>query len=234
MLGIPAGNVWRDAEGILNIFRSAPIGETSFRDIKYSVLDETAPILGKFDIYDESAKGYYGRITDAMEKGNEEKAEELRGYMQETEGKSESTVNKGIKEQIKTRLIRGEMDEATAMELLEELGMDADDAYFQVEEWMETARSGNPDYSYSKYNDFDVAVRTGVGLNAAIKELTSHGSDKSDLAGRITSQNKAEYIRLYKTNKVAFENLQERLLTAYEMLGYSREQKMKDMQKWLK
>ena len=39
-----------------------------------------------------------------------------------------------IKEQIKTRLIRGEMDEATAMELLEELG-------FEIEEFGENTIS---------------------------------------------------------------------------------------------
>ena len=235
MVGVPAGNVWRDLEGILGLFKSPLVSGTSWRDIKYSALDETAPVLGKFEIWDDARGAYYGRIAQAMAAGDQETADELKGYLTETEGVKESSLKTGVNGAIKDMYLDGSIDAGMAAQMLEEMGKDENEAYFTVEEWMAVNENAdNPDYSYSRYDEFYEAVSSGKNLKTVINELTSHGITKETLSGRITSQFKAEYIRLYKENKTAFANLQARLLTAYEALGYDRSKKMKDMQKWLK
>ena len=322
MIGIPAGNVWRDMEGILGLFKSPLVNGTSWRDIKYTVLDDTPPVLGKFEIWDDSRATYYNRIAQAMAAGDQATVDELKGYLMETEGVKEGSLKTGVNGAIRDMYLGGRIDAGMAAQLLEEMGKDENEAYFTVEKWREEAahsddpeysyskldpfteavisgqgikeemdemlnhgmekgdiqsavakafkdgkiteskarmilrqyfdktendaywmvkewaankaHAGEKDYSYNRYENFFAAVETGRNLKAAINELTSHGVKKETISSQITSQYKKEYIRLYKTNKTAFANLQARLLTAYEALGYDRNKKMKDMQKWLK
>lgn len=107
LLGIPAKNVIRDFQGMLNILGSAPMGETSGRDIKYGVL-EGMSFLG-MDLYDGGAGAYYERALDALEKGDEKTYEELRGYLTETRLKEESTVKSGIRYRMEDRAKAGSM-----------------------------------------------------------------------------------------------------------------------------
>ncbi|MBQ7655153.1 MAG: hypothetical protein IJS41_01450, partial [Clostridia bacterium] len=58
---------------------------------------------------------------------------------------------------------------------------------------------------------------------------------KDTLAGAITSQYKPQYLALLQAGKTsAAANLKNRLLRAYEVLGYSRAKKSKDIDAWLK
>lgn len=107
LLGIPAKNVIRDFQGMLNILGSAPMGETSGRDIKYGVL-EGLSFLG-IDLYDGGTGAYYERALDALEKGDEKTYEELRGYLTETRLKEESTVKSGIRYRMEDRAKAGSM-----------------------------------------------------------------------------------------------------------------------------
>lgn len=107
LLGIPAKNVIRDFQGMLNILGSAPMGETSGRDIKYGVL-EGLSFLG-MDLYDGGTGTYYERALDALEKGDEKTYEELRGYLTETRLKEESTVKSGIRYRMEDRAKAGSM-----------------------------------------------------------------------------------------------------------------------------
>lgn len=107
LLGIPAKNVIRDFQGMLNILGSAPMGETSGRDIKYGVL-EGLSFLG-IDLYDGGTGTYYERALDALEKGDEKTYEELRGYLTETRLKEESTVKSGIRYRMEDRAKAGSM-----------------------------------------------------------------------------------------------------------------------------
>lgn len=107
LLGIPAKNVIRDFQGALNILGSAPMGETSGRDIKYGVL-EGLSFLG-MDLYDGGTGTYYERALDALEKGDEKTYEELSGYLTETRLKEESTVKSGIRYRMEDRAKAGSM-----------------------------------------------------------------------------------------------------------------------------
>nr|DAH69363.1 MAG TPA: hypothetical protein [Caudoviricetes sp.] len=358
LLGIPAKNVIRDFQGALNILGSAPMGETSGRDIKYGVL-EGLSFLG-MDLYDGGTGTYYERALDALEKGDEKTYEELSGYLTETRLKEESTVKSGIRYRMEDRAKAGSMtwdeyftlwrdrlggkssnirskistlykdgriDEGEAKALLKKYGeyKDENDIYYAIEKWnwQQENPDAEDDYSrygkvydavkagkdaggairemtqhgyteakvksqiadkigswyiggemtraaaetalkrytdktdgddiwfqlrrwdyqknhngsgegYSAYGDFFKAVETGTNLPSRIKELTDHGVSTSTLAGKITSQYKQQYIQLYAKDKTKAAALKARLLTAYAALGYKREQKNKDIEKWLK
>ena len=107
LLGIPAKNVIRDFQGALNILGSAPMGETSGRDIKYGVL-EGLSFLG-IDLYDGGTGTYYERALDALEKGDEKTYAELSGYLTETKLKEENTVKSGIRYRMEDRAKAGSM-----------------------------------------------------------------------------------------------------------------------------
>lgn len=235
MLGIPAKNIWRDGEALLKAFMANPDGGTEWRDIKYSVLDETPAILGQIQIWDDAATAYYARMADALSSGDMETFDELRGYLVETEGKKESTVTSGVKSAVKEHVQDARMSDETAMDALEALGMESNKAYYQIDEWKkEAAHTGTEEFSYSKYDDFLAAVESGANLPAVIKEYMDHGASKSTLSSQITSQYKKQYIALMKTNPAAAANMKAMLLTAYAALGYDRTQKAKDIDKWMK
>ena len=235
MLGIPAKNIWRDAEAMLNAIMANPDGGTEWRDIKYSVLDETPAILGQIKIWDDAATAYYARMADALSRGDMETFDELRGYLVETEGKKESTVTTGVKNAVQERVQDAKMDDETAMDALEALGMESNKAYYQVDEWKkEAAYTGTEEFKYGKYDDFYEAVESGANLSAVIKGYMDHGVSKSTLSSQITSQYKQQYIDLMKTNPAAAANLKAMLLTAYAALGYDRTKKAKDIDAWLK
>ena len=235
MLGIPAKNIWRDAEALLNAFMANPDGGTDWRDIKYSVLDETPAILGQIQIWDDAATAYYARMADALTRGDMETFEELRGYLTETEGKKGSTVTSGVKGEVKESVIRGRIDEETAMDALEALGVESNAAYYQIDEWQaEAAHAGDEEFKYSKYDTLYKAVESGANLPAVVKDYMDHGVSKSTLASQITGQYKRQYIELMKTNPTAAANLKAMLLTAYAALGYDRKEYAKKIDKWLK
>jgi hypothetical protein len=108
-------------------------------------------------------------------------------------------------------------------------GRDENEAYWDLRKWDYVKENGSED-GYSMYNDFNEAVRTGKNLKAVIKEYTSHGKDKEDLARQITSYYKPLYIEM--TNKER-ANIKGYLLNAYTLLGYDRSKKSKDIDKWL-
>jgi hypothetical protein len=94
-------------------------------------------------------------------------------------------------------------------------------------------KNGGKTGDWAKYNDYYTAVESGQNLKTVTKEYLDHGVEASTLAGRITDKYRDEFVRLYKTNKTAAANLQNRILNAYEMLGYDRQKKLKDIAKWL-
>lgn len=353
LLGIPAKNVIRDFQGMLNILGSAPMGETSGRDIKYGVL-EGLSFLG-MDLYDDRRSAYYGRALEAMRKGDDEKYEELSGYLTETRLVKENSLKNGIKSQMenmtkdgkmtwdeyfslwtgkmnaKTSDVRkkigdmykdGRLDEKETQTLLKKYGdyKTDNDIYYALEKWgwemenpdaeddysrygkvYDAVKAGKDasgairemtqhgyteakvknqlkdkigdwykngemtraaaekamkqytnvtdpddiwflirrwdhsgDKNYTAYDDFLKAVETGTNLSGRIKELTDHGVSTSTLAKQITGKYKQQYIQLYAKDKTKAAALKARLLTAYAALGYNREQKNKDIEKWLK
>ncbi len=110
---------------------------------------------------------------------------------------------------------------------------DDNEWYWLFREWDYGAKNNGSTDGYSKYGDFVDAIRTGKNLKSVINEYTSHGVEAKTLSSQITAAFKQQFIDLYKSNKTEAANLQARLLTAYEALGYDRSKKQKDILGWL-
>lgn len=227
LFGVPLKNVMRDFQSVLRVIASAPLRETSGRDIKYTVLEELPGIMG-FEVWDDTSSAYYQRIADAMAAGNSAKEAELRGYVEETLGRKSTAIKSGVTEKIKEMYEAGRLTKEKARSMLEKNGVNADDAYWKVEEW--TSGSEN----YNKYDAWMEAVETGKDLTARTRELLTNGAKEESLAALLTKTYKAQYVALYRQNKTRAANLKARLLTAYEKLGYDREKKNRDIDAWLK
>lgn len=155
-------------------------------------------------------------------------------------GYTEKGIASTAKSQIADWYKAGELDQATARNMLAMIGITGkNDVYWTLDSWDYQAEHGDTT-GYSKYDAFIQAVASGSGLQAAIQEQVSH-SDKSQkevystLAGEITKAYKPKYIELVQAGRTGdAANLQARLLTAYEALGYNRAMKLKDIKKWTK
>lgn len=227
LFGVPLKNVMRDFQSVLRVIGSAPLRETSGRDIKYTVLEELPGIMG-FEVWDDTSSAYYQRIVDAMAAGNSAKEAELRGYVEETLGRKSTAIKSGVTAKIKEMYEAGRLTKEKARSMLEKNGVNADDAYWKVEEWA----SGSE--NYNKYDAWMEAVETGKDLTARTQELLKNGAKEESLAALLTKTYKEQYVSLYRQNKTKAANLKARLLTAYEKLGYDREKKNRDIDAWLK
>ena len=98
-----------------------------------------------------------------------------------------------------------------------------------MDKWRHEYDTGTTD-GYSKYNDFHDAVETGKNLKAVIKQYTDNGVEEKELASQITSHFKPLYKEMSNYERAALKGY---LLNAYELLGYDRAKKSKDIDKWL-
>ena len=98
------------------------------------------------------------------------------------------TYDSGDKNEIKYAYQDGYLTfEEVVSELLEQGLVDnEDEAYFTVSGW--EAGEG-----YSRYDKLDTALRSGVGIDEAMDELTSHGYTEDDIYSRVSSKAREWY-----------------------------------------
>jgi hypothetical protein len=144
---------------------------------------------------------------------------------------AESAFYSSFRNHAKKVYAEGGLTRSEAERMLIKYGnREKDDAYWDLKEWDYFKQNGTAD-GYSKYNNFYEAVRTGRNLKAVIKEYTSHGVEAQTLASRITTYFKPLYVNMSNSERASLKGY---LLNAYVQLGYSRAEKMKDINNWLK
>lgn len=228
MVGLPAKNISREIRRtrnlILNSQWNAPTG-TGMAEA----------LLENVPFYSTKNAAYYERIVAAELKGDTQKAEGYREYMLLSKMVSENSLKNGLKDALRDAYIAGRAEEDAAIQYLMKIGAadDENDAWWEVDKWNEMRDEGIAAGDYRKYDDFLQAVETGENLKATIKEYMDHGVSKTALATQITNGFKQRLIDAKKAGK-GYADLQARILTAYEALGYDRQKKLKDIQKWLK
>lgn len=153
-------------------------------------------------------------------------------------GYTEKDVRSEINSKIKAWYVDGELTRAqTESKLKQYAGItDENDLYWRMDEldYAKKNKDNKNAAGYKKYDSFYKAVETGTNLQSEVKRYTSHGVKAETMASQITSQYKAQYVELYKTNPTKAAELKARLLNAYAALGYDRNKKQKDIEKWLK
>lgn len=235
LCGIPVKNVMRDMRRIYNAALSdwgkpTDVGiETAWKE----GIDDSFPFA---DWYDDSTKGYAKRIVNAYKDGDTATAEDITEYLKTVFHKDDSNISSALQTAVKDMYLADGItrEEGTkALVAAYPLKFNKDDLYWKFDEW-DAIKAGeiSSGTDYSKYLDFYRAVETGTNLKAEIQRYLDTGVKKETLATQITNRYKPQLTSLYKTNKAEASNLQSRLLTAYEVLGYDREKKLKDIKKW--
>jgi hypothetical protein len=226
MAGLPAKNISREIRRTRNLIVNSQWTAPDAFSVGQAML-ENVPF------YQSKNAVYYERIVAAELNGDVQKAQDYQEYMLLSKMVSEDAMQKGLKAAMQEAFIRGDADEDAAQKYLLKIGAYAeeDDAYWEVDKWKDMRDKGIAAGDYRKYADFFQAVETGENLRATIKEYLDNGVSKTTLADQITTQYRKQLIDLKASGK-GYADLQARLLTAYEALGYDRAQKQKDIQKW--
>lgn len=226
MAGLPAKNISREMRRTRNLIMNSQWTAPDAFSVGQAML-ENVPF------YQSKNAVYYERIVAAELNGDTQKAQDYREYMLLSKMVSEDAMKTGLKKAMQERFISGDADEDAAKQYLLKIGAyaDEDDAYWEVDKWKEMRDEGIAAGDYRKYADFFQAVETGENLRTTIKEYLDNGVSKTTLASQITTQYKQQLIDLKASGK-GYADLQARLLTAYEALGYDRAQKQKDIQRW--
>lgn len=130
-------------------------------------------------------------------------------------GKEESNIQYAYQD--------GYIDEERAVDLLrEKAGYTAGEAQLEVMKW-ESGASG-------KYTVYLEAVESGENMGAITQKYLSYGVEPKQLSSAITSYFKPIYVTLGPADRATMKGY---LLNAYVRLGYDRDKKSKDIDKWL-
>ncbi|MBR3019570.1 MAG: hypothetical protein IKH57_21240 [Clostridia bacterium] len=154
-------------------------------------------------------------------------------------GYEEKEVKSEIKSHLGEQYRAGTITKATATAKIKKYTgiTDENDLYWLFDQWDYMKKNANNKNAedYGKYKSYYKAIEKGDGLTAETKRYLDHGVKKDTLSSAITSQYKPQYVALVKAGKTTqAAELKARILRAYEVLGYDRNKKIKDIDKWLK
>lgn len=164
--GVPVAPAMRDVVSIWNTF-IVPFAP----DMRIETYESTEA---------QGAKALYGAIT-----AGDTAREDLVRRQLAANNADEKKVDTALKALIKADAESGKVTEAQAAKYLQEMaGLEANDAYFKVQEWGYEAENED---QYSKYTRLEKAVIKNSGVQAAITELTQHGVTEKQVQTKIRS-----------------------------------------------
>lgn len=208
LFGVPAENASKIGGGLWNHAMDIKNGE-----------------FGSFNAGDEpTKKKILRRMTVALAAGNDKAFDEL---LKEYGDNAVEDFRKEVGDEYKA----GELDRETAKEYLMEHGEKSDgEAEKQLDKWDYAAEHGTSK-GYSMYDNFNKAVRTGKDLKKTIKDYYErYGVSPESMAGEITNYFKPLYVATSNSERAKMQGY---LLNAYELLGYDRDKKKKDIAAWI-
>ena len=209
--GLPVKNIMRDARGLFQTFDSFLNGEKfTAAGLGYAV---KGAVTGK-DIDDGL------QLLEARIRGDEEHEERVMARF-EDEKDADSAVRKAIRESFDDGTLNA--DEAILM-LENYAGMDSDDAYWKVQEWIGKAEAEDDDYSFSRYDDVYDAVLNDGDFDAAMEEMLSHGYKESD----VRSQVRGKVGTWYQDDEITRQQAKSMLLEYGDMDSDKAEERLKE------
>lgn len=182
-------------------------------------------LLKAYDISEAAKAEYYYQVLA----GDAQKAEmepmgtqERISYMNE---KIQDAQDARQKQDLKDAVAAGTVTQEKAIQkiLANDYAEDENKAYWLYKKW-----TGGKDYK--KYDKIIQTIEDGGDLKAAAKEYFDHGMEKGDIGGAITTEYKPKFIAASPEER---KKLKEKLLAAYTALGFDRNEKSKDIDKWL-
>ena len=211
--GIPLRNLWKEVEGIRNVYNDIVNREpTTSKGIYYAILEEIDfKKVSWFDIPNTAEQ-----FVEAYFDGDQEHMDKTYANLLAKNENDEDDVASDIKSAVGKAYTDGKITESQALSFLTDyFGMDDDKAYWQVQKW-----KNKDDDEWSKYQDFVSAVDSGEPLDDIIDYHYEHGATKSNLSGALTSYYKDKYLEVYETDQSAVNEIERKMLNAYEELGY--------------
>ena len=177
IFGLPIKNIMRDARGLYQTFDSFLNGESfTAAGLGYAV---KGAITGK-----DVSNAY--QLLEARLRGDKAHEERVMARF-----KDEKSANSAVRTLIKENFADGDLNEEAAIELLVSYaGMEENDAYWKVQEWLSKAEGeGNEeDDGFSRYDKAYDAMLNGDSIKEAVAELTSHGYKEKDIISQLKSQ----------------------------------------------
>lgn len=142
-----------------------------------------------------------------------------------SQAQAESSVNSGLRSQMKQDYLDGLVDDETASAFLKEYtGANDDDVFWTLEEW-----NGGKDWK--KYGQFLDAVEKGVTADTrkVAKYYMEHGVDKGTLSSQLTTYFKERWLAASGDEAA---RLKRAYISAYKAIGGDADKARENMIKW--
>ena len=229
-IGVPFKNMNRDAVALYNGAKRILEGDyetTTNKGVEYAIKEKYDS--SKFKLY--KSPNLAEQVVEAYLEGDTAHYNKQYNNMLEKYGGDEKKVITQIKSALKEKYTEGKISYDDAEDVLINLcDESSSDVYWKLDEWDTPLEEGK---TYSKFDDFYEAVSQG-NVSSVARIYRENGVSKETLSGRITSEFKEEYVMLYRTNPAKAKTLKQKLLNAYVAIGYDREEKSKDIDRWVK
>ena len=192
--------------------------------------------------YEPSKAGGINKLFQGLVDGDAERVAELRATL-ERQGVDDKDVYEGVRGAARESYKAGKLtfDQTVSMLDAEEGSPDAG-TYWTVKEWEARRAAGDwsADFKYSRYDAYRKAVLTGENLKALTDELVNYFTgDPKNASKTIAGDGISEYFapiyrETYARSRSEAATLKSRLLNAYVLLGYNRNDMIKKIDAWLK
>ena len=203
MTGIPAHNLWREAEAAINTATATPPSKAREGWLENALrtgLVEATPIGKWFDLNDSKARSA-DKLYEALMEGDAESAGEWRSHLMLYNGaEDDAAVNSLLRSRIKEGYENGELDSGKAVDMLtEHAGMKRYDAEKRVSEWSYAVDTG------TNYSDLkDEYLNGNLTDEEAIAARAEYGgADEADAADTIAKW------RYEKENGIAYADMKD-------------------------
>ena len=203
MTGIPAHNLWREAEAAINTATATPPSKAREGWLENALrtgLVEATPIGKWFDLNDSKTRSA-DKLYEALMEGDAESAGEWRSHLMLYNGaEDDAAVNSLLRSRIKEGYENGELDSGKAVDMLtEHAGMKRYDAEKRVAEWSYAVDTG------TNYSDLKDEYLNGnlTDEEAIAARVEYGGADEANAADTIAKW------RYEKENGIAYADMKD-------------------------
>ena len=146
----------------------------------------------KIVVYKTSKSTGYQQMYNAIHAGNAQRVKEIGTELKE-DGAEDKDIISGLRSLAKKDYLDGNLTDTEAADFLQKhCDMSKDEAFWKLEEW--AWESQEEADNYSVYNELEEALLTGVGVDEAIKKMTSHGYEDSKVRSKVREIVKEGYM----------------------------------------
>ena len=265
---IPAKNLMRDGRAIYNWISGAKFADrkTSNAVLKYqaeasmmtadNLIGTVNSWLGEAG-YKTTNKAYYGRMFDAMQRGNNQEAEDIKEYLTLAKGADKKAIESGLRTQAKEKLDaaqssdwmidnglmedggtittqykKGEITAAEAKRLYKKQDpkLTDDEIWWKIDRADYYKETGHTESGYYYRLEDAVNDNKAAEIQKVVKDLLAHGITKEKIKNKLSDWKQA-YLEADSAGKV---KIRDALQKAYRAAGYTTEDANKAIEKWKK